>query len=179
MPDKMTIPQGEHGQVRLFALDLPDDDAQNFANHALTRLPEALDTAPLDMTHAQVFDAGDLAGIGLTDYLIDGQGVDPDTLSTDRRWLDAQTGGLVVVTSPAFKGKARNITVHPPLRWLGTWSEARSAPSLDRLTAESAMGSMTGAAPAMMPDQAPRMNRYIVLVMAGLALILLAGLALL
>lgn len=177
MPVAMTIPQNEFGQVRLFAIDLGPDDARAFADGAMIRLPEALDTAPLDMTHAQVFDADDLAGVGLTDYLIEGQGVDPDTIKADRARLDVLTGPLVVVTSSAFKGKARDLRVHAPLRWIGTWPEAQAAPAIDRLTAEAAMGGLTGAAPGAMPDQAPRLNRYIVLVMAALALILLAGLA--
>ncbi len=177
MSDTMTIPQNEFGQVRLFALDLSPEDARSFADGAVIRLPEALETAPLDMTYAQVFDAADLAGVGLTDYLIEGQGVDPDAIGADRPRLDGLTGGLVIVTSRAFKGAARQLRVHPPLRWIGTWPEAHTAPSLERLTAESAMGALTGAAPAAMPDQAPHMNRYIVLVMALLGLILMAGLA--
>lgn len=177
MSDTMTIPQNEFGQVRLFALDLDPADARAFAEGALIRLPEALETGPLDMTYAQVFDADDLAGLGLTDYLIEGQGVAADDIAVDRARLDGLTGGLVIVTSRAFKGEARQLRVHPPLRWIGTWSEARSAPSMDRLTAESAMGGLTGAAPATMPDQAPRLNRYIVLLMAVLGLILMAGLA--
>ncbi len=151
----MQIPTGERGVVRLFALDLPPDAvAKAAAEEDAATVRGALGAETLDPAYVEVFDARDVAEIGLAAYLVQGAGIPEAALAEDRGRLDALTGPLVVVTSGAFGGHAQTIAPRAPLRWIGTWAEDLPPVHFEALPDASAHGAVHGAAPgAVQPVQ--------------------------
>jgi hypothetical protein len=120
----MHIPVGERGVIRLFAIDLPPEDITAFAEPSDDwPLKAALGARVLDPDYVEAFEVKDVAEIGLTNYLIQGGGINEAAIAQDRLRLDALRGPLVVITSGAFGGQAQVIDPHAPLRWVGTWDE--------------------------------------------------------
>lgn len=139
MTETMNIPMGERGVIRLFSLDMPPDEIETFAEaDAVWGVKEALGAETLDHAYVEVFDAGDVAEIGLTNYLMQGAGIPEGEIAGDRARLDALKGPLLIVTSGAFGQKAQ--TLHPaaPLRWQGTWHEEREPVQFEPLPDASA-----------------------------------------
>ena len=110
----------------------PDGNDERVKRAAITALNaverETGDPANLDPAFVDVIKPGDLEGLGLSGYLEQGVGAARDTLRPDRARLDAIETPVVIVLSSAFRGKRVRMRPDPPLRWVGTWSETRSAP---------------------------------------------------
>lgn len=120
----MKIPAGERGVIRLFSLDMPLEELEAFAEaDAAWGVKEALGAAALDHDFVEVFDASDVAEIGLSNYLVQGAGIPEAEIAGDRARLDALKGPLLVVTSGAFRGQAQVLHPEAPLKWQGTWHE--------------------------------------------------------
>lgn len=122
MKDALTIPTGERGIVRVFALSVEAGDEN--ALKAPGAAAAALGVATLDMEHVDIFAASDLAGVGLADYLVDGFGVPEAEVAPDRARLEAVRGLVIVVRSRAFGGQA--VTLHPAgqLQLVGSFRES-------------------------------------------------------
>lgn len=151
MTDRMEIAAGERGVVRLFAIDLSADALAAFSDpRGDWPLQAALGAETLNPDYVQVFDAADVADIGLTAYLIEGAGIPEGQIAADRARLDTLTGPLVTLTSGAFGGRAQTLRPRAPLRWLGTWQEEAAPVQFAPLPSESArghLGTAGGAAP--------------------------------
>ncbi|MDJ0627884.1 MAG: hypothetical protein QNJ44_06455 [Rhodobacter sp.] len=131
MTTALEVAQGEREVVRVFALDLDPPTARGFktppeGNGAAWPLPEALGVSVLDPDYVEVFPAGDLKGVGLPAYLIEGQGIDDAVIAPDRAALEAEEGHIVIVLSAAFGGSAQTLTPKPPLRHIGTYRLAEA-----------------------------------------------------
>ncbi|MEX1236004.1 MAG: hypothetical protein WEB56_13560 [Roseovarius sp.] len=125
MSDKIEITATETGVVRVFAVDIPADQIAAFtARNGRWPLREALGAEALDADYVEVFDASDLASVGLPGYLADGHAIPEDQLEPMRARLMAQEGTLMVVTSRAFQGTAQTLTPRAPLSLIGTFQEA-------------------------------------------------------
>ena len=185
MSDTLEIRPGEHGIVRLFAVDLPAEEIAGFAEPDLGAddtpwpLKEALGASYLDSDFVDLFPVGDLAGVGLGGYLTEGLGVAEDDVRPDRARLDAVTGHVLVISSAAFGDEAQTLKPKAPLRWIGTYTEERARVSLDPLPSNSA--ERTGGndvagiqQPAPMSSGRPMTILVIVLVLVLLAVLWLA-----
>lgn len=153
MTDAIPVRQGEHGIVRVFALELPAADVEDFAAHGPDwPLKHALGASVLVPERVQVFAISDLDGVGLHDYLLDGMGVDPVALAPDAAALDALDGHVVVLTSAALGGAMQTLHPRPPLRLVGTYAELDMPVTFEPLPAGGADGVTGGrAAPQVMP----------------------------
>ncbi len=125
MSDKIQIKATEVGIVRVFAVDIPADQIAAFtARNGTWPLREALGADTLDPEHAVVFDAADLADMGLPGYLREGHAIPEDQIEQMRAKLMAQGGTVMVITSRAFGGTAQTLNIRAPLRLIATFSEA-------------------------------------------------------
>ena len=177
MTETIVIPPGESGCVRLFAVDLPPDEARAFAAD-----PEAVDRAlgtGLDHDYIDVFPVSRIAALGLPAYLSEGHGIAPSELASDTGMLDALDGHVAVISSGAFAAKARTLTVAPPLRLVGTYREERQPVSFGELPSAGADGVLSGpSAPPPAPGRRGRTTRLLtalILILAILGFIVLNG----
>jgi hypothetical protein len=178
MTDSLTIPPGERGIVRVFAVDLPPEDARAFAADPAS-VPRALGAPDLDPSRVDVFPISRIAALGLPAFLAEGHGIPADALAADAHRLDALDGYVAIVAAGAFGPAARNLTVAPPLRLVGTYGESIPSVSFNPLPAESATGVLGG--PASKPVPTPggsnltRMLTILLLILAVVGFIVLAG----
>ena len=173
MSERMEISAHETGLVRVFAVDLPDGKIESFAAPGDGGWPlrEALGARTLDPDRVEVFPAKNLEGLGLTGYLTEGLGVDPQELNGVRGRLDAVDGPIAIVTSAAFQREAQTLAPQAPLRHLGTFREAGAPVRFDPLPAGGASGEASGTPETPAPEPSfPRLPLYL---MAGAILLAL------
>ena len=178
MTQTLSIPAGERGTVRLFAVELPPEEAPAFAADP-GAVARALGAPDLDPTRVEVFPVSRIAAIGLPAYLAEGHGIPPDALAADRETLAALEGHVVIVAAGAFGPEARVLQVAPPLSLVGQWQEDLPEIRFGDLPSESARGSL-GAPPA--PRSAPRAGpgraqllTILILILAVVGFIILSG----
>lgn len=124
MSDKIEIKASETGVVRVFAVDIPADRIAAFtARNGSWPLAEALGAETLDPAQVEVFDASDLAGVGLPGYLADGHAIPQKQLEPLRTQLMAQKGVLMVIPSRAFQGTAQTLNPRDPVSLVATLHE--------------------------------------------------------
>ncbi|MCZ4352239.1 hypothetical protein O4H61_06880 [Roseovarius aestuarii] len=134
MSTPIKISNTESGIVRLFTVDLTADEITTFtARNGRWPLAESLGADALDPEYIDVFDLGDLQGLGLCTFLADGHGVPEDQLVPMRPRLEALRGTVMVITSRAFTGQAQTITPRAPLNLIASFSEDRAPVSFDPL----------------------------------------------
>jgi hypothetical protein len=178
MTDTLTIPPDERGAVRIFAVDLPPEEARAFAADP-TAVPRALGAPDLDPGHIDVFPVSRVAALGLSVFLAEGHGIPPEALAGDAAKLDALDGYVAVVAAGAFGPAARTLTVAPPLRLVGTYRESIPPVSFSPLPTESATGVLGG--PSAKPVPTPggsnvtRMLTILLLILAVVGFIVLNG----
>lgn len=153
MTDAIPVRQGEHGIVRVFALELPAEEVEDFAAAGPDwPLKQALGASVLVPERVQVFALSDLDGVGLHDYLLDGMGVDPAALAPDAAALDALEGHVLVLTSAALGGAMQTLHPRPPLRLVGTYAEPDMPVAFEPLPTGGADGVTGGrATPSALP----------------------------
>lgn len=136
MSDVMQVPEHESGQVRLFAVDLPAEEAEGWGTEE--NVAGALGVAELPQRQWEYFPVAGLEGLGLAGYMEDGLGVDPTQLKVDLPRIGALKGHVLLVLSAAVRGQ----TLRPraPLRWMGTYGEPVAVAPLERLRSNSAEG---------------------------------------
>jgi len=118
MIDPLKILPGERGILRLFVLDLPPQQARDMNDQTAANL---LGVDDLDPGQIDIIDLADLTGIGLAQYLAEGFAISPDQL--DRASLDALIGHVLIIRSPAFRGRAATLAPSPQLTLVATISE--------------------------------------------------------
>lgn len=174
MSDRIEVPTGETGVVRLFAVDLPPEDIEDFADFEREGWPliSALGLYDLNPSYVEIFPVDQLDDMGLTGYLNAAYNIAPEYLRDDRIALNQIKGHVALISSPAFRGKAQTLRLHSPLRWLGTWAEPTPELDLTPIRSDAAHGT-TGDIGAPAPP--PRFPRWIgaALVLAGIAIGLL------
>lgn len=168
----------ERGLVRVFALSMSQDEAQALRDNtpedgAPAPQAAALGLDTINADYIEVFPVSDLSEIGLTGYLVEGNGIDPDSLRGDRAKLDALDGWVMCVYSAAFGGRAVTLRPAPELTLIGTYAE----PGVDwsdqqKLQSDAARG--TTAAPKKAPSDAAMSGR--IAMGALLVLVLLTAL---
>ena len=148
--DALIVPEGEHGRIRVFALDMRPEEA------AFLREPGAVDQvlglAGLDPAQIDVIRIADLEDFGLAGYLTEGCGLPEEQIAPDRDMLAALEGHVIVLRSRAFGGKAAAIAPEPGVRLIATYDEPGSDWSAEPLRSKSAQ-------PYSAPRQSPRAAR--------------------
>ncbi|GAA6200090.1 hypothetical protein [Aquicoccus sp. SU-CL01552] len=148
--DALIVPEGEHGRIRVFALDMRPEQA------AFLREPGAVDQvlglAGLDPAQIDVIRIADLEDLGLAGYLTEGCGLPEAQIAPDREMLAALEGHVIVLRSRAFGGQAAVIAPEPEVRLVATYDEPDSDWSAQPLRSDSAL-------PYSAPRQSPRATR--------------------
>ena len=130
MTPEIAIPAYEHGIIRVFSIELPDDQIDAFAKDdsaAKQPLLDALGIDTLDPEFIDVFPVSKVEALGLSGYLTSGLGVLEGDVAMDQKKLDDLTGHVLIVTSSAFGERAVTLTPNSPLRLIGTYREEASA----------------------------------------------------
>lgn len=147
---RMQVSSTEHGQIRLFSVDVPPEEADAFftqTDQGDWPFRDALGAQDLDAARFEHFDVDDLEGWGLTGYMIEGLGIDEDEVDEDAARLSSLRGRMVIVYSSAFGGVDQTLTPRAPLRWIGTYAEDREPVSFAPLPSKSAKGTLAAGAP--------------------------------
>jgi hypothetical protein len=172
MTTTLTIPPGERGTVRLFAIDAPPEEARAFADNPAA-VARALGAPDLDLRHIDVFPVSRIAPLGLAAFLAEGHDIPAEALAADADALSALDGQVAVLASGAFGPQGRTLEVTPPLRFVGAWAEARPPVTFSTLPSGGAEGVLGG--PAAPPATAPRagggMRRLLTVLLLILAII--------
>lgn len=118
MADPLTISDGEHGLVRVFALVRPADLRRGH-ELPLAQIADWLGVASLNGEDVQQLWTDDLADMSLPEFLSDGYGVSQADLSDNSAALegvmDMHPTILVFVRSPAFRDRPAAIGQDGPL----------------------------------------------------------------
>lgn len=140
MTNAIPIPPGEHGRIRVFAINIPSAQMKtDLQKHPKADVARTLLEDPhLDTTNCEIFPVSDLSGMGLTTYLIEGYVVPEAEIAPDRTRLEALEGYVLLLFSDAFGGDARELTVGPDLTLIGTYGEFQPVKPGKPLTAKSA-----------------------------------------
>ena len=175
MSDRLEIPAGEHGMVRVFTIDLDLHEAEALMEHDAAGLKQMTGATALDADHIDLFDLNDLGGMPLADYLAEGHGIPQEEMAPHRAQLDRVKGRVIVMRSSAFEGLGQSLKVTRPLRWLATFGEAKDEVPLEKLHSEAATPAAASPAAAVVPPSGsgPKPGLIVGLVVAGLALALL------
>ncbi|MCD1617137.1 aspartate carbamoyltransferase catalytic subunit [Salipiger marinus] len=171
---RMQINGSETGVVRVFHLDLPPEAVERFTTEAGTGewpLRYALGARHLRPAFVDVVAIRDLGDMPLSAYLAQAHAVKGEEARQMRPRLDALAGHVVILPSQAFDHEAQDLTIAAPLRWIATFAEEAARPRGPALRSASALGSTSGA-----PGAAAPRSRVLLLVLAGLAALVLAGL---
>ena len=192
MSARLTIPAGEAGIIRVFAVNLPeaevadmlrDSPAQQMA--ASGELPEPpaaaalLGRSDMDTRHAELIAIRDLTGLGLPGYLSEGLGLEADQIAPDHARLSALEGYVLIVLSRAFGAQAVEIALPSALTLIGTYRETSPPIRFDPLPGNAGRGALTGPPAGASPDQTRRMLRVAALVALILVLVAIGLVAIL
>jgi hypothetical protein len=172
MTTTLTIPPGDRGTVRLFAVDLPSDEAAAFADDP-GAIARALGAPDLDPGHVDVFPVSRVSALGLRAFLSEGHGIPPEALVADAAQIDALGGHVVVASSGAFGPEERSLHVGPPLRLVGAWREDLAPVTFNTLPSGGAEGVLGGQAapPPPAPGSGGGMRRVLTVLLLILAII--------
>lgn len=120
MTQPLTVPAGETGVLRLFALDMPGEQVKFMREPGA--IADLLGVSAINPDDVEIFPVSDLDELSLPGYLREGHTIPDEQIAADRARLAAQTGHVMVVHSRAFGGRAT--TLHPAgsLIPLGTYS---------------------------------------------------------
>lgn len=120
MTGPLTVPASERGIVRVFALDMPPEQARFLSEPGA--LDQVLGVQGIDPADAQIIRIADLEEFGLLGYLTEGAGIPPSELAADRARLKALEGHVLVLFSRAFGGRAVTLAPHPGLTLIGAYA---------------------------------------------------------
>lgn len=166
MSDRLDIPPGEYGLVRVFTVELPLEEAQPLVEEDAQGLKQLTGAQALDPDHIDLFDMNDLSGMALADYLSEGHGIPADEIAPLRPQLDRVKGSVMVMRSSAFERLGQTMRVKRPLRWIATFGEARGEQTLEPLTSAAAQGTVL--TPPTAPVEPPARNRKATWIIAGI-----------
>ncbi|MEX0305755.1 MAG: hypothetical protein AB3N12_00080 [Ruegeria sp.] len=115
----LTIAPHERGVIRLFALDMRQEEAKFLREPGAAG--QVLGVDGLDPKQIDIFPVSDLEDLGLYGYLSEGCGVSEDQL--DRTALDAIEGWVMVLRSAAFESQPATLSPDPRVHLIGLYTE--------------------------------------------------------
>lgn len=178
MTPDLVIAASERNTCRVFAVDMDLHDLRALRSDGSIEGPLSADTvAPLlglepedlDIAHAEMFDVAELDELGLTDYLIEGYGIAEAAIAADRARLAGVTGQVLILFSPAFRGRAVHLRPDPRLSLVGTYAEEVPPVVFEPLPDADTQGSLSPE-----PGKAPMSDARISGMVATVVLVLLA-----
>ena len=174
MNQTITIPKGERGMIRVFAVNRAPLEMQV----ALSRQPKAdlarelLGDPHLNTIGTEIFPVKDLEGVGLAGYLADGYAVPDDQLEEDRARLEALEGYVLLLFSNSFAGRGAVFDVGSDLTLIGTYGEFQPDHSAEPMSSASAdLYSGPGASGSTAPSKRGNFLPIAVMVMVVMAIV--------
>jgi hypothetical protein len=140
---RMQINGSDTGTVRLFHIDLPREAISRFVTQAGTGewpLKYGLGARELRASFVDVVDIRDLGDMSLSQYMAEAHGVSGDDFRVARPQIDALRGHALILPAQAFATVTQELTVSTPIRWVGTFSEARGKRPGPKLRSQGAAG---------------------------------------
>ncbi|HKL70049.1 hypothetical protein [Salibaculum sp.] len=175
MTDQLAIPAAGVRSVWVFTADLPEADLEEFrgADDAPgtdrdSRLEQAVGAGRLAPSHVELFMAETMADYGLSDYLVEANGMDASSVDPDRARLDALRGPVLLVLSGALADGIDRLEPKAPLTLVGRYTETPNFTLRPPLQSVAAPGSIADAPPVKRPSDAAMSGRI-----AALALLVL------
>jgi len=135
-PDALTVRASEHGIIRVFAMDMPAQQAR--FQREPGALEQILGVTGLDPDYIEIFPVADLESLGLAGYLGDGYGVPETEIAPDRDQLNAVQGYVMVVLSRAFGSRAVTLRPAGTLTLIGLYAQEPTDWSGDPIQTQSA-----------------------------------------
>ncbi|PZX19556.1 hypothetical protein LX81_00012 [Palleronia aestuarii] len=113
----MALPR-PHDHLHVLRIDLsPADAREMLAERDPVRA--SLTGPEVDLDRVELVDPADLAGIGLSGYLIEGQGADPEAVRAEAATLDAVRDPVLILLPHAFAEPVETLYPKAPLSNLG------------------------------------------------------------
>lgn len=128
--------------VHVFAVDLPMAEVAALADDP-ARLADLLGTE-IDATRVEALDTTALGDLGLSAYLVEGEGVEGGPVRGDAGRLNGRKGPVLILRTRAA---TKALSPKPPLQHLGSYRTERPTPAVTPLRAASAEGSAAGVPP--------------------------------
>ncbi len=172
---QLTIPGTETGVLRVFAVSRPIPDMAR-ASESRSKADLASELLGQDVPDSaiELFALSDLTGVGLSRYLIDGQGAAEAEVAPDRTRLDALDGYVLLLRPGAFAGRDVTLRATPDLTLIGTYREEAAQTSAPPIDSEAAQP-YSGVAP-LTPAKPPKGRPGNALVIVAIAVLLVIGL---
>ncbi|MEL6915307.1 MAG: hypothetical protein AAFP13_12485 [Pseudomonadota bacterium] len=118
----LSIPAGERGRIRVYALSMTDREGKALAADPAAKAA-ALGAADLEADYIDVFPVKNLEGLGLAGYLTEGHGAVAAEVERDKQKLGALSGHVLVVMSKAFGAGGRELALDPRLTLIGVYGQ--------------------------------------------------------
>lgn len=150
MSDGLTVAAGEHGVVRVFTLDLPEEQCRFLREPGAAE--QVLGCQGLVDAHIDVIRLDDLEDMGLAGYLTEGLGIPADQIEPDAARLSQLGGYVLIVRSSAFGGAKTVLAPVAGVQLFAAYQEPGTDWSAAPMTADSAM-------PFSTPKPSPRAAR--------------------
>jgi len=175
MTNGLTVAPGERHVLRVFALDMPDEAAERLrdAPGRDRALGALLGVDRLDPGQVEILNTADLAGVGLAQYLTEGDGAVEAQVAADRGRLDALTGRSSPVRSGAFGEGGMQLHPGPQARLVGTYREDVQPVHFEPLPDAGARGTITPPPPSQPPKPPGSMGRGLYIALAVVVVVIL------
>lgn len=126
--DPNYVSSSEIGVLRLYAIDLAPEKITDFTEQPsgegeVWPLKDALGATDLDADCVDVFDVATLEQIGLSGYLVAGNGIAEADVAPYEDMLNSLQGHVAIVLSAAFGGFEGTLNPTPPLRYIAAFRE--------------------------------------------------------
>lgn len=136
MSGGLTVAAGEHGVVRVFTLDLPEEQCRFLREPGAAE--QVLGCQGLVDAHIDVIRLDDLEDMGLVGYLTEGLGIPAEQVKPDVARLGQLGGYVLIVRSSAFGGAETVLAPIAGVQLFATYHEPGTDWSAAPMGAESA-----------------------------------------
>lgn len=133
MAEVLSIPKGEWGVLRVFAVDPHRADLSTWVRDLDApmdvELAHVLGQNDIPPQSVELLRLSDVAALGLRDFLIEGHDVRPEALDERFSWLDQLTGYVLIVhPAIAADGPVTFRDLPEGVSFVGAFAQAQAAP---------------------------------------------------
>ncbi|WIY26292.1 hypothetical protein [Parasedimentitalea psychrophila] len=169
------IPAGERDLIRVFALDMPPEQARFLREPGA--LAQVLGIEEINLDQVEIFPITDLEELGLVGYLTEGCGLPAEQLTDDHERLTGLSGHVMLIRSRAFGGEETRLTPASQISLIGAYGEDQNQWAGTSLHSDSAKPySASHLSPRASRSKARRIGASLFAVVMLLLLILLSTL---
>ena len=151
----LAIRDGDRSRLWVFSLDMTAAEVAALLHPAPVSSPaqrppnpqaELLGVDAVNADFVEIFDLVNLAGLGLAEYLITGNGIPAPQVAPDRAKLDALQGHVLILFAAALPDVPVTLHLDPRLTLIGSYAEDMPPVNFEPLPDADAKGTLTQAA---------------------------------